>query len=175
MKYIGISGSWGNTSLEMEKAIRDDVKATIERGDGIVSGGALGTDFIALDEALKCNPDATQIKIIIPTPLEVYTNHYFNRAREGVISMDQARRLAEQLKTLRDANPDSLIEMSHAVCNQETYFDRNTKVVEASDELLAYRVNMSEGTTDTIEKAKRAGMPVHVRDYDIPQISGQRR
>jgi len=39
------------------------IRAIINDGNGIVSGGALGVDYIATDEALRLNPSATQIKI----------------------------------------------------------------------------------------------------------------
>jgi len=39
--------------------------------------------------------------------------------------------------------------------NQETYYQRNMKVIESSDELVAFHVNGSEGTLDAINKAKQ--------------------
>jgi predicted Rossmann fold nucleotide-binding protein DprA/Smf involved in DNA uptake len=41
------------------------VAELIKRGDGIVSGGALGVDQLATEQALTYNPDADRIKIII--------------------------------------------------------------------------------------------------------------
>ena len=174
MKWIGISGSWLSTNLEMERSIREDVRSIIENGDAIVTGGALGTDFIATDEALKLNPDASRIKIILPTPLDVYIQHYFNRAKENVITMDQALSLSQQLKKIQGANPSALVEMNHAECNKDTYYARNSKIIESCDELRAYRANNSPGTGDAIDKATAMGKSVLVREYSIEPQTGRK-
>ena len=171
MEFIGISGSWRSTNIEMERAIREDVRSIIADGRGIVTGGALGTDFIATDEALKLAPDGSRIRIIIPTSLDIYIKHFLNRAKEGVITMEQALSLSTQLNAVREANPSALVEMEHTECNQCTYYDRNSKVIETCNELYAYRANNSAGTGDAINKAKALGKPVTVREYNIdPQV-----
>lgn len=45
------------------------------------------------------------------------------------------------------------------------YYARNQRVVEAADELYAFRVNRSAGTGDTIERARVAGLSLVVRAY----------
>ena len=62
--WFGISGSWKKTNEEVEKGVRKAVRKIIERGDGIVSGGALNVDYFATHEALKLNPTADRIKNI---------------------------------------------------------------------------------------------------------------
>ena len=62
MKWIGISGSWRKTNKEIEEKIRNIVCEIMQRGDGIVSGGALGVDYIALDEALKMTQKLRKLK-----------------------------------------------------------------------------------------------------------------
>lgn len=168
MKWIGISGSWRIHNKEVEQDVRREVAEIIARGDGIVSGGALGVDYTATDEALKYNPSATQIKIFLPSTLEIYAKHYRNRANEGVITSKQAEDLIAQLTALKNANPDALIEGHHDVLNQHTYFERNTWVVGASDELLAFQVNASQGVQDTIDKAKGNNLPVKLYSYTVP-------
>ena len=44
-------------------------------------------------------------------------------------------------------------------------FRRNELVAKDCDILVAWRVNMSKGTTDVIERAKRLGKKVHVYDF----------
>ncbi len=66
MKWIGISGGWRKTNQKIENNVRNVVSKIMKRGNGIVSGGALNVDFIALDEALKNNPKAERIKIFLP-------------------------------------------------------------------------------------------------------------
>lgn len=63
MKWIGISGSWRKTNEEIEEKIRATVREIFEQGNGMVSGGALGVDYIATGVALKLNPEADRIKI----------------------------------------------------------------------------------------------------------------
>lgn len=167
MKWIAIAGAWRKTNLEIEKMIRKTVKNIIKKGEGVVSGGALGVDSLALDEALRNNPSATQIKILIPSSLETYATHYRNRAQEGVITAKQAEELIKQLTTLKDINSQALIEGENRVLNKESYFDRITKIIDVSDELIAFHVNQSEGTQDTITKAQKKGIPVKVFSYTL--------
>jgi len=160
MKWVGITGSWRATSAEVEKDVRDAVREVIGRGDGIVTGGALNVDWFATDEALKLNPDATRIK--------VYATHYRRRAAEGVITPEQAEGLIAQLTALQHANPEALIEHpTNAILDIAAYYERNTKVVELSDELLAFQVNDSLGVQDTVDKARALSKPVDIKKYSI--------
>jgi hypothetical protein len=51
------------------------------------------------------------------------------------------------------------------------YYERNSRIVEASDELVAFRIKTEAsegiGTADTIEKAKAKGIPVKLYSYDL--------
>lgn len=167
MKWVAISGSWRRSSSEIENDVREAIASVMERGDGIVTGGALGVDYVATEEALKHNPDADRIKIIIPTPLDVYAAHYRKRASEGVITLEQAEALIGLLAAVKERREQSLVEMGHSVLNEEIYYDRNTKVLEDADELLAFKVNSSLGTQDTIEKARNLGLEVTLKQYII--------
>lgn len=167
MKWIGITGSWRNTNSQIEQDVRYVVDQIIKRGDGIVTGGALGVDYIATDEALKLNPTATQIKIFLPSSLEIYAAHYRKRAKEGVITEKQAEDLMAQLTAIKKANKEALIEGRFDVINNATYFERNTWVVDASDALQAFHVNGSEGVQDTVDKALKQGKPVEKLTYDL--------
>lgn len=93
MKWVGISGSWRAINNKIEEKIRSVVREIMARGDGIVSGGALGVDSIALEEALKNDPEAKKIKIFLPTTLEVYVAHYRKHAKLGTITEEQAENL----------------------------------------------------------------------------------
>jgi len=93
MKWIAIAGSWRKTSRKVETDVRKTVREVILRKDGIVSGGALGVDYIALDEAMKLNLDCKSIKIFLPTKLDIFSRHYSKRADEKVITHTQAKRL----------------------------------------------------------------------------------
>jgi len=152
--WFGISGSWRKTSPEIETAVRATVKKIIERGDGIVSGGALNVDWFATDEALKLDPTAKHIKIFLPVIIELYAAHYRKRAIEEVITSEQAETLIAQLEKLKSVNPNALIEhKENTIVDPRTYFERNTEVVNTSDALIGFQVNDSEGVGDTVKKA----------------------
>lgn len=168
MRWIAISGSWRKTDEQVEADVRKVVRETITSGNGIVTGGALGVDYIATDEALKLNPSATQIRVYLPTTLPIYSAHYRKRAIEGVISSTQAEMLVSQLERLMRSNKEAIIEnKENTVCNTETYYQRNMEVIKASDELVAFQVNRSEGTQDAINKAEQNGIPVRKLEYTL--------
>ncbi|MBI4085091.1 MAG: hypothetical protein HY432_01110 [Candidatus Liptonbacteria bacterium] len=175
MKWIAISGSWRKTNEEIENKIRNTVREIMARGDGIVSGGALGVDYITLDEALKLNPKAERIRIFLPTTLEKYAEHYKKHAQLGTITPEQAENLISQLTKLEQANPQAIIEEQNPDFTEENkkekYYGRNSKIINASDELIAFPVKteMSEslGTSDAVEKARVKGIPVQIFSYDL--------
>lgn len=178
MKWVGISGGWRRTNQKVEDGVRKTVREIIQRGDGIVSGGALGVDFIATDEALKYDPAAGRIKIFLPTTLEKYSEHYRKHAELGDVTSEDVENLIALLTRLKRLNPKSLIENPDTNFTEENkkerYYERNGSVVNASDELVAFhiRTEMSEGlgTNDTIEKAKAKGIPVKAYTYDLSSM-----
>ena len=142
----------------MNKKLEEDVRMTVGeiifRGDGIVSGGAVNVDSIAVEEALKLDPTARRIKIFLPATLEIYAAHYRKRAREGVITRKQAENLITQLSDIKEGSPASIIENRiNKIVNKETYYERNSAIIEAADGLAAFHVNANLGTKDTIDKA----------------------
>ena len=172
MKWIAIAGSWRKTNAEIEALVRRTVRDIMERGDGIVSGGALGVDAIALNEAITCNPTAKRIRIFLPVTLETYAAHYRRRAQEGVITGKQAEMLIRQLTTLKEVNLQALIENSaNEMVNQATYYERIGAIVQAADALVAFpvRTDASDGlgTQYTIEKAEEKDIPVTTHSLDL--------
>lgn len=163
--WFGISGSWRKTNKEVEKNVREAVRDILKNGHGIVSGGALNVDYFATDEALLLDPTGERIKVYLPAILPLYAAHYRKRATEGVITRTQAEDLIKQLEKLP---PTSLFtHNTNTEMNPKTYFERNTAVVNASDAILAFQVNDSEGVADTIMKAKQQGKPVVLKKYII--------
>ena len=167
MKWIGISGSWRKTNRQLEQDVRKTVREIINRGDGIISGGALNVDYFATREAMKLDPKAKKIKIFLPAPLKIYAEHYRNRANEKIITKNQTEELIKQQSKLKKINPAALIENNLQEVNDSAYDKRNSAVINASDELIAFWVNKSEGTRDTIEKAKEKGIPIKIHKYTI--------
>ena len=166
--WFGIAGTWMKTNEEIESNVRESVREIYRHGGGIVSGGALSVDSFATDEALLLDPTAEHIKIFLPVTLERYAAHYRKRAEEGVITQDQAEALIQQLEEVKRRNPSAIMENTlNTSVDPTTYFERNSKVIEASDALLGFQVNESKGTQDTIDKARAQGKPVFIRKYII--------
>jgi hypothetical protein len=163
--WYGISGSCRTTNRDVENDVRCAVREIIHSGNGIVSGGTLGVDFFATDEALKLDVFADQLKIILPTPKSIFFSHYRRAAKDGKITILQAENLISQLTEVD--NRGALTAMSYSLCNPETYYLRNGEVINSSDALLAFRVNESEGTQDAINKALARGLPVTIKEYTI--------
>lgn len=168
MKWFGITGSWRNTNEKLRADVRYVVNCIINQDNGIVTGGALGVDQFALEEALKLDPEANLIRVIIPASLERYSAHFQKRAGEGVISYDQANTLTDLLNQLNKTNRASLIEIEDGrPIGKPSYYDRNSKVVDMSDELFAFQVNSSAGVQDAVDKALEKGIPAHLKTYTI--------
>ncbi len=168
MNWIGISGTWQLTSEEVEKDVRLAVREILERGDGIVTGGALGVDSFVVDEVLSQGLAKVRIKICLPVPFDVYKKHYIKRAEEGVITKKQTESLITLLDRVHEENPKAIIEDARfSVCDKESYYARNGTIVDLSDELYAFQVNGSSGTQDTIEKAKSQRKGTKVFSYGL--------
>jgi len=168
MKWVAISGSWQKINRKVEEDVRSVVKEILKRGDSIVSGGALNVDYIATDEALKYDPTGGRVMIFIPASLDVYATHYRKRAEQDIITKQQAEDLITQLKRLKKLKAAPLVEnLTNRVVDKKAYFKRNSAVIKAAAELVAFHVNSSEGVVNTIEKAKKKSIPVKIFYYTI--------
>lgn len=166
--WVGISGSWRKTNEQVESDVQNAVKEIFKKGFGVVTGGALGVDYIATNELIKLDPKAVRIKIFLPITLDKYILHYKYRARECVINNEQFNSLRNQLTKIKMINPQAIIENQiNTDVNIETYYERNTQIVNHSNELIAFHVNESKGTQDTINKAQKKGIPVKIFKYSI--------
>lgn len=169
-QWIGISGSWRISNPQIEKDVRTKVAEILRNGNGIITGGALHVDYQVTDEVLKRNKEQ-QLKIFLPTTLPVYAAYYRKRASEGIITSKQAEDLIAELQTFQQRNPNGCIEnLDAAEVSTETYYKRNSSIVDASDALIVFQVNGSAGTQDAIDKAHRKGIPVTVFTYTIDDM-----
>lgn len=135
-------------------------------GCGIISGGAIGVDYFVTSEALKINPSAKKIKVFLPTTIDIYAAHYWKRAREGVITKKEAKNLIAQLLKIKKINRSSLVEdKKNIVVSTDNYYKRNTTIIENADQLIAFHINQSPGTKDSIDKAKKKGIFTKVFNY----------
>jgi hypothetical protein len=168
MKWKAISGSWRNTSKTVEEDVRKAVREIFQGGYGMASGGALGVDYIATDEALILNPEAERIRIFLPTNLDIYRRHYLKRTKEGIITLKQAGTLIGQLEKLVKINRDSVIENpKNKEVNKNTYYERISKIINLADELIVFHVNNSLGVQYTIDLARKKGIPLKILTYSI--------
>lgn len=167
MTWVGISGSWRYALPGLPDAVRREVAAALAAGKRIVTGGALGVDYWATETALSIDP--ARLKVILPTSLATYAAHYRRRATEGVISAEQAEDLIRQLETVAQAG--GLVERPERpqVVDVTTYCLRNQDVVDVADELVAFQVNASGGTQDTVDRARLKGILVAVFMYRAPE------
>jgi hypothetical protein len=172
MKWVAISGGWRHTNQQVEKDVRRAVTEIMHRGDGIVTGGAPGVDYFAVDEALRLDTGAVRIKVILPTSLKFYLNHTLLRIKEGLVAKEIGEPVVQQLNNLNKINPTAITEGKDIPgkihVEKLQYFERNNLIVAAADELVAFWINNSQGTADTIEKAKKKGIPIKVVTYTIP-------
>jgi hypothetical protein len=145
--------------------VRREATAALREGKSIVTGGALGVDYWATETTLSIDP--ARLKVILPTTLATYISHYRQRASQGVISAQQAEDLIGQLQAVAQAG--SLLEHPERpqIVDATTYYLRNQDIVDVADELLAFQVNESGGTQDTIDRAQLKGIPVTVFTYKV--------
>ncbi len=168
MSWYAISGSWRTINDKVKRDVERTVEKIILAGDGIINGGALGVDYIATDVVLRKGNPRTQLRLYLPIRLEDLCKHFFKRAEEGVITKKQAARVTSQWEEVARICRDCIYDnLGFSKANIESYYARNTKIVEDCDGLYAFQVNDSKGTKDAIDKAKRLGKEVHVKKYYI--------
>lgn len=168
MKWYAISGSWRTIDEQVIRDVTEVVTKIVSVKDGIITGGALGVDYIATQIVIDHGNPQKQLKLFLPIKLGDFCKHYFKRAREGVITLKQAEMITNQLKTLEKLCSHCIYdEWSFKDANIESYYGRNTKIVEACDTLYAFQVKDSQGTQDAINKAKSLGKEVIIKKYYI--------
>lgn len=157
-----------NFKKRVEDDVRREVRKILEEGNGVVTGGVLGVDSFAMSEVIESNLHKERIKICLPVTFDLYKSHYRKRADEGVITHEQAEKLIKALETIFLANSRAIIEDKRfTVCDKESYYARNGTIVDTSEELIAFQVNGSSGTGDTIKKAKLLGKEIKLFTYNL--------
>ena len=168
MKWILFTGTWKLTNKQVEDDVRQAAREVLERGDGIVTGGATGVDYFAMDEAMKLYPDGSRLKVIIPAFFKSYVYDYHTNWLMDPVTKETIDGLETLLQKIKDANPSALIEMSNDIITQDHYDLRHDEEVKISDEVYAFQVNNSTGTQDTIDKASKSGLPITLhKKYEI--------
>ncbi|MBI4162270.1 MAG: hypothetical protein HY513_01185 [Candidatus Aenigmarchaeota archaeon] len=167
MKWIAISGSWKVVNEEIKNDVESAVRKIIKNGHGIVTGGALGVDYIATQLVLE-EGDVKKLKIFLPIKLERLAEHFRKRAKEGVVTGAQAEMIIKQWKTVKKLSPSSISDKTrYTKANEESYYARHTSIIKESDELYAFQVNESKGVQDAVDKARKTGKKVVLKKYSI--------
>jgi len=166
--WFGIIGTWQITNDEVERDVRQAVQQIMAHGNCIVSGGVVGVDYFATEEALRHDPSAQRIKIFLPIPLAQFATHFRQQAAEGVMVSEKVEQLIRQLEALQWINPGAIISNGHnKAADLRAYAARNTELVKFADALVAFQVNDSLGTADTVTKALASGKLVYLKKYAI--------
>ncbi len=170
MKWILFTGTWRLTNKDVEDDVRKAAREVFLRGDGLVTGGATGVDYFAIDEFIKLDTSCTRIRIFIPAKLSHFIADYRKNWKHAPIDDLAIDHLETILKTVEERNPSAILEAkkSDGDITQEDYDLRHNEEVVFSDEVYAFQVNKSTGTQDTIDKAKKSGLPIALhKEYQI--------
>jgi hypothetical protein len=166
MKWIAISGTWRNMTSEIKRDIRNEIEAIAQSGNGILTCGAPGADFVGVQAMLTFDPTAARIRIMLPSALESHLAYYEAAAHAGEISTEAAITLRTQLESLKTAHPESIIEGAETSLGKAAFFAATARMIDTADELAAFCVSGNEGTQDAIDNARAKGIPVKTFSYD---------
>ena len=167
MKWLAVVGT-----REVNNTIRRDIEQfvgqKIAEGSGIVSGGATGVDHEAARLAYECGLEAARFRVFLPVELELYCQALYDRAAVGKCRQDDVIATVALLRDIAKHQPGVLRDTTDLnEVNAESFHARNCQIVDLADELVAFRVNNSRGTTFTIDQAREKGIPVKVFDYTV--------
>ena len=167
MKWLAVVGT-----REVNDTIRRDIERVVGRkiieGSGIVSGGATGVDHEAAQLAYEHGLEVSRFQIFLPVKLELYCQALYDRAAVGKCRQDDAVATVALLRDIAKNRPGVLHDTTEFTeVNAESFHARNCQIVDLADELVAFRVNDSRGTTFTVDQAKEKGIPVSVFDYTV--------
>ena len=167
MKWLAVVGT-----REVDDTIRRDIEQFVGQkiadGNGIVSGGATGADHEAARLAYEHGLEAARFRIFLPVDLELYCQALYDRAVVGKCRQDDAVATVALLRDIAKNRPGVLHDTTEFTeVNAESFHARNCQIVDLADELVAFRVNDSRGTTFTVDQAKEKGILVSVFDYTV--------
>ncbi len=125
-----------------------------------------------MDEFVKLNPSCSHIRVFIPARLDHFISDYRKNWMNEPITSADIDNLETILKVIKERNPSAMFEMKKETgdITQDLYDLRHNEEVTFSDEVHAFQVNNSSGTSDTITKANAAGLPITLhKKYSIAE------
>jgi hypothetical protein len=170
MKWVIFTGTWRLTSPQLEKDVKEKIRKIFSEGKGLVTGGATGADFFAMEEYFKLDPNCKNIRTFIPARLDHYIKDYHKNWCHEPVTHEDIDKLHNLLLKIKNANPAGFFEIrkEDGDITQDMYDARHDEQVAFSDELYSFRVNSSHGTSDTIRKAEKAGIKImEMNEYKI--------
>lgn len=168
MKNIAISGSWRNSTPELENDVEKIVKSELGNGNCIITWWAPWVDYLATEIVLKHWNPRKNLKIFLPVKLELLLKHFEKRILEWILDKNIWEKVIFQLKSVKEKFPNSIFdETIYADCNEESYFARNTTIIENCDKLYAFCVNGSKWTMDAYLKALSLWKEAILKEYEI--------
>ncbi len=165
MKWLAVIG----TRMVNDKICSDIeqfVGNKITTGCGIVTGGATGADNEAARLAYELGLDKDRFRIYLPIELKAYSQALLERAKRGKHRIKDVDETVELLELIARERPGVIHDKTkYDKLDTESFHARNQQVVALADELVAFRVNKSAGTSFTIQQAEKKGIPTRVFDY----------
>jgi hypothetical protein len=167
MDWLAVVGT-----REVDSKIRRDIERFVSQkiteGNGIVSGGATGVDHEAARLAYEYGLEVVRFRIFLPVKLELYCQALYDRAADGKCRQDDAIATVALLRDIAKHRPGVLRDTTDLnEVNADSFHARNCQIVALADELVAFRVNNSLGTTFTIDQAREKSIPIKVFDYTV--------
>lgn len=169
--WIGVTGSWRTINQKVVDDITNIVRYITSHGMGILTGGALGVDYITTEIVLKEGDPNTQLRITVPINKYDYVQHFMNSASSSVINSSQRNAIAKQMIYVIDKYPEIIFDKTSF--NQKEFLDtendeyrkdcysfRNNLIAYACDGLVPFWVNQSKGVKDTIKSVTFMQKPI---------------
>lgn len=162
---VAFSGTWQSGPAVVAEDVRREVESALAENRVVVTGGALGVDYITTARVIELQSSLDSLRVVLPVKLQVYIDHYRRQADQAVVTHAEVEELIHQLQHVSDCNPHGIVEGPADSVDQKSYYDRNSAIVEISDALRAFQVNESPGTQDTILKARAKGIVIRHYRY----------
>jgi len=181
--WIGITGSWRTINKEVVDDINKIVRYAISEGMGILTGGALGVDYIATDLVLFAGNPFKELRIVLPINRLTYIERIANSYDKiDGIDKTQVDLLTNQLEYINSKYPEIIFDDSHfnekdflkpenENYRTDSYYFRNGLIAYGCNGLVALCINNSKGVIDTINKAKFMKKPIFIKNYEIDENS----
>ena len=175
---IGTSCSWRTINQDVINDNAHIIRKVLDKGLGIINGGALGGDWISNEIVLKEGNPINQLRVVLPVNRFAYMEHFCNVLEKKVVNRTQADSLVNQLKYIDKNFPWIIFDKTHFdekkflependEYRKNCYHFRDGLVAYGCDGLAALWVNASRGVEDTIKRTKFMKKPLITISYTI--------